>query len=77
MCYRLEKLEEQIHIGAREQRRRKNKIGKFKKETGGWVEEEEEKRSFISNYFTNLFRSAGSHVAYRLLNCVAPKVSHK
>jgi hypothetical protein len=32
-------------------RRRKNKIGKLKKETGGWVEEEEEKRSFISNYF--------------------------
>lgn len=71
LCYRLEKIEEQIDTYWRQrahtkwmqmgdkntaffhascsERKRKNKIGKLKKETGAWVEEEEEKRSYITN----------------------------
>jgi hypothetical protein len=43
--------------------RRKNKIGRLRKEDGGWVEEEVEKREFISNHFVQLFRvgDLGTH----------------
>jgi hypothetical protein len=39
-------------------RRRKNRIGLLLRDDGSWVEGEEEKKSFISNYFTQLFRSS-------------------
>lgn len=41
------------------------------------MESEEEKRSLITNYFLNLFRSVGSHNSSRLLNCVERKVSNQ
>lgn len=43
--------------------RRRNKIGRLKKEDGGWVEEEVEKQKFISNNFVQLFRAGamGTH----------------
>jgi hypothetical protein len=43
------------------ERRRQNRIGKLRRDDGGWVEREEEKKSFITNYFVQLFRSQGSH----------------
>jgi hypothetical protein len=39
-------------------RRRRNRIGNLEKEDGGWVMEEEEKKGFIANYFSTLFRSS-------------------
>lgn len=56
------------------ERKRSNKIGALKKDDGGRVEEGE-KRSFITNYFTNLFRSSGNQNPQRLLDCVQSKVS--
>ena len=38
------------------ERRRRNRIGKLKKEDGGWVEDEVKKQDFISNHFVQLFR---------------------
>ena len=35
------------------ERLRKNRIGSLKTESGGWVENEVEKRSFITNHFHN------------------------
>lgn len=41
------------------ERRRVNRIGKLMKENGGWVEEEKEEKEFITNHFSQLFRSNG------------------
>ncbi|XP_021315303.1 uncharacterized protein LOC110434863 [Sorghum bicolor] len=57
------------------ERKRSNRIGTLRKDDGGWVEEEGEKRSFISNYFATLFRSSGNRDNQRLLNCVHRKVT--
>jgi hypothetical protein len=40
----------------------------------GW-KGEEEKRSFIANYFTLLFRSNGGHTSQLLLNAVDSRIS--
>jgi len=56
------------------ERRRCNRIGILQKEDGGWVEDEVEKRAFITNHFSQLFRSAGSQNSQRLLDCVESKV---
>jgi hypothetical protein len=55
------------------ERQRKNKIGSLK-ESGGWVENEVEKRNFITNHFSQLFRSSGNQNSERLLDCVENKV---
>ena len=39
------------------ERRRRNRIGKLKKEDGGWVEDEVKKQDFIANHFVQLFRA--------------------
>jgi hypothetical protein len=59
------------------ERRRKNKIGSLKKESGGWVEKEVEKRNFITNHFSQLFRSSGNQNSERLLDCVENKVTNE
>jgi hypothetical protein len=41
------------------ERKRRNIIGNLKKEDGGWVENEDEKKTFITNFFSQLFRSNG------------------
>lgn len=57
------------------ERRRKNRIGSLKTESGGWVENEVEKRSFITNHFSQFFRSSGNQNTQRLLDCVDNKVT--
>lgn len=57
------------------ERRRTNKIGRLKKENGEWVEEEEEKRVFITNHFPQLFRASNNQNTQRLLDCVDVKVT--
>ena len=57
------------------ERRKNNFIGKLRREDGSWVEGEEEKKCFISNYFVQLFRSQGSHDTERLLSKVNMKVT--
>lgn len=59
------------------ERKRRNRIGRLRSEAGGWIEDEVEKRSHITNYFSNLFRTAGSHDTNRLLGCVQRKVSNQ
>ena len=39
------------------------------------MENEEEKRTFITNHFSHLFRSSSSQDIHRLLNCVKEKVT--
>jgi hypothetical protein len=56
------------------ERRRSNKIGRLKKDDGGWVEEEE-KRTFITNYFYTLFRSNGVVDTQQLTQAVECKVT--
>jgi hypothetical protein len=56
------------------ERRRCNRIGNLQKEDGGWVEDEVEKRPFITNHFSQLFRSSGNQNSQRLLDCVESKV---
>lgn len=51
-------------------RKQQNMIGKLRKEDGGWVENEVEKRTFITNHFAQLFRSSGNQNSQRLLDCV-------
>ena len=58
-----------LHAACSE-RKRSNRIGRLRKEDGVWVEDGEEKKSFISDYFSTLFRSSGNHDNQRLLNCV-------
>lgn len=38
------------------ERRRRNRIGRLKKDDGGWVEDELKKQNFISIHFVQLFR---------------------
>jgi hypothetical protein len=57
------------------ERRRKSKIGNLRKEDGGWVENEVEKGAFITNYFSQLFRSSGNQNSQWLLDCVENKVT--
>lgn len=56
------------------ERKRRNRIGKIRKEDGGFVEEEGEKRRFITNHFINLFRSTNNNDTHQLLQCVQRKV---
>jgi hypothetical protein len=57
------------------ERKRCNKFGRINKENGGWAEEEGEKKSFITNYFSELFSSSGNHDTHRLLDNVNAKVT--
>lgn len=41
------------------------------------MEEEREKRRFITDYFSNLFRSASNHDSDRLLSCVDRRVTNE
>jgi hypothetical protein len=63
-----------FHAACRE-RRKKNRIEKLKREDGVWLEREEEKRTYIANYFSLLFRSNGGQTSQQLLNAVEAKVS--
>jgi hypothetical protein len=47
----------------------------LKKENGEWVEEEEEKRDFITNHFSQLFKASSNQNTQRLLSCVNEKVT--
>ena len=53
------------------ERRRRNRIGKHKKEDGGWVGDEVEKQEFISNHFVQLFRSGAMGDTHQLLQAVS------
>jgi hypothetical protein len=55
--------------------RRKNKIGRIRKEDGGWVEEEVEKHEFIFNHFVQLFRAGDLGDTQQLLQAVSRKVT--
>jgi hypothetical protein len=59
------------------ERKRSNRVGKLQKEDGGWVEDEVEKRAFITNHFSQLFRSSGNHNTQRLLDYVHSKVTNE
>jgi hypothetical protein len=63
-----------FHAACRE-RAKKNRIGRLRREDGGWMEGEEEERAFIANYFSLLFRSNGGHISQQLLNVVDSRVS--
>lgn len=39
-------------------RRRKNRLGRLQRGNGSWVEEEGEKKRFITNHFVQLFRTS-------------------
>jgi hypothetical protein len=56
------------------ERKRRNRIGKLKKEDGGWVEDEVEKQAFITNHFMQLFTSNGNVDSSLLLEAVPPRV---
>jgi hypothetical protein len=47
-------------------------VGKLKNGVGGWIEGEEEKQMFITNYFTQLFRSSTQGNVHQLLQAVRP-----
>ena len=57
------------------ERRRRNKVGRLRRENGDWVEEEEEKKEFISNYFSDLFRSNNCTNSDQLTQAVERKVT--
>ena len=57
------------------ERRKRNRIGKLRKDDGSWVEGEEEKKTFIANYFLDLFRTRGDQVSQQILNAVEAKVT--
>jgi hypothetical protein len=59
------------------ERRQTNKIGRLRREDGGWVEEEGEKRSFITNYFSTLFRSMAAADPHQLTQAVERKVTEE
>jgi hypothetical protein len=59
------------------ERKRRNKIGRLRKEDGGWVEDEVEKQEFISNHFVQLFRSGAMGDTHQLLQAVSPRVSEE
>ena len=52
--------------------RRRNRIGKLKKEDGGWVEDEVEKQEFISNHFVQLFRVRAMGIFIRFYKLCPP-----
>jgi len=59
-------------------RKRRNRIGRMLREDGSWVEEEGEKKDFISNYFLQLFStsvSADEGQLQRLISAVQPRVT--
>jgi hypothetical protein len=49
------------------ERKRRNFVGKLKNGVGGWIEGEKEKQMFITNYFTQLFRSSAQGNVQQLL----------
>ena len=57
---------------------KENLIGRLLRDDGSWVEGEEEKKMFISNYFVQLFRSSeavsGGQLRH-LLDAVQPSVT--
>jgi len=58
--------------------RRRNRISDLEKEDGGWVVEEEEKKEFIANHFSQLFKSGAENDEGRLqqlLDAVQPGVT--
>jgi len=57
------------------ERRKRNKIGRIRKDDGGWVEDEVEKQGFIANHFVQLFRAGAVGDTQRLLQAVSPKVT--
>jgi hypothetical protein len=63
-----------FHVACRE-RKKKNHIGRIRRDDGVWLEGEGEKQVFISNYFYMLFRSNGAHNSQQLLNVVESRVS--
>ncbi|CAN6246168.1 unnamed protein product [Urochloa humidicola] len=65
-----------FHAACRE-RRRRNKIGRLRRDDGVWIEGEDEKKDFITNYFAQLFRSNNGHTAPQLLNAVGRCVTEE
>jgi hypothetical protein len=63
-----------FHVTCKE-RKRYNRIARLKKDDGSWVEGEEEKRRFISNYFYTRFRSNGPADCQQLLQAVERRVT--
>jgi hypothetical protein len=63
-----------FHAACKE-RRRFNRIAGLKRDDGSWVEDDEEKRGLISNYFHTLFRSNGPADCRLLLQAVDRKVT--
>lgn len=57
------------------ERRRRNKIGRLKNDEGVWVENEEEKRGMIAQYFKTLFSSNRGNNSDQLLDVVERKVT--
>ena len=59
-------------------RRRRNRIGRLMWEDGSWMENEGEKKEFISNYFLQLFSSsalADEDQMQQIINAVQPCVT--
>jgi hypothetical protein len=56
------------------ERRRRNKIGRLRKEDGSWMEEKE-KRRFIANYFSDLYRTGGGQASQQLIHAVQAMVT--
>jgi hypothetical protein len=65
-----------FHAACKE-RRRFNRIARLRRDDGSWVEEEEEKRRFISDYLISLFRSNGLADCRQLLQAVERKVTNE
>jgi len=63
-----------FHVVCKE-RKRRNRVWSLRREDGSWVEDEEEKRRFIANYFLDLFRSSGGQTSQQILNAVEVKVT--
>jgi len=59
------------------ERKRSNRIGRSRKDDGSWVEEEVEKRSFITNYFMSLFRTNGLYDSHELTDVVQRKITEE
>jgi len=60
------------------ERKRRNRIGKLKKEDRSWVEGEEEKKAFITNHFMQLFTAGIADVEaqkQQVLEAVEPRVT--
>lgn len=59
------------------EKKRRNRIGRLKKDEGGWVVNEVEKMEFITNHFVQLSRSSANGDSQRLLNAVRPRVTEQ